>query len=76
MFDRDLSIIQTGNTVARVIPKVTDPECRITTILDPVSKETAAERICVLALYGARASRVVGERRIYCVSPAVALNIQ
>ncbi|KYB27920.1 Soluble guanylate cyclase 88E-like Protein [Tribolium castaneum] len=36
MFDRDLKIVQTGSTVARVIPKVTSAECRVTDILDTV----------------------------------------
>lgn len=38
MFDRELKIVQTGSTVARVIPKVTSPNCRITNILDPVRR--------------------------------------
>jgi hypothetical protein len=36
MFDRDLKIVQTGSTVARVVPKVTSPDCRVTDILDTV----------------------------------------
>lgn len=36
MFDRELIIVQTGTTVARVIPRVNRPGCRITDILDPV----------------------------------------
>lgn len=36
MFDKDLKIVQTGSTVARVIPKVTLADCRITDILDTV----------------------------------------
>lgn len=37
MFDRSLKIKQTGSTVARVIPKVTSPNCKITDILDTVN---------------------------------------
>nr|CAH7729711.1 unnamed protein product [Callosobruchus chinensis] len=36
MFDRDLKIIQTGNTVARVIPIVNSLKCKVTDILDTV----------------------------------------
>ncbi|KRT86480.1 Adenylate and Guanylate cyclase, partial [Oryctes borbonicus] len=36
MFDRSLKILQTGYSVARVIPKVTSPNCKVTDILDPV----------------------------------------
>lgn len=36
MFDRDLRIIQTGSTVARVIPEVMTGNCKITDILDAV----------------------------------------
>lgn len=36
MFDKNLKIVQTGSTVARVIPKVTSPDCKITDILDTV----------------------------------------
>ncbi|XP_017775635.1 PREDICTED: guanylate cyclase soluble subunit beta-1-like [Nicrophorus vespilloides] len=36
MFDRELNIIQTGSTVARVIPKVASMYCKVTDILDPV----------------------------------------
>ncbi|KAI4463959.1 guanylate cyclase soluble subunit beta-2 [Holotrichia oblita] len=36
MFDRSLKIVQTGYSVARVIPKVTSPNCKVTDILDPV----------------------------------------
>lgn len=39
MFDKDMRIVQTGNTVARVIPKVNNPECKITDVLDAVSIE-------------------------------------
>lgn len=38
MFDRNLKIIQTGSSVARVIPRVNRHHCKITDILDPVSK--------------------------------------
>ncbi|KAJ4426480.1 hypothetical protein ANN_27294 [Periplaneta americana] len=37
MFDRELRVVQTGCTVARVIPRVTRPGCRITDILDMVT---------------------------------------
>jgi hypothetical protein len=37
LFDRELRIVQTGSTVARVIPRTTRPGCRITDILDMVS---------------------------------------
>ncbi|KAJ8944007.1 hypothetical protein NQ318_021722 [Aromia moschata] len=36
MFDKDLKIIQTGFTLARVIPKVTSKDCRVGDILDTV----------------------------------------
>ncbi|XP_066257080.1 guanylate cyclase soluble subunit beta-1 isoform X2 [Euwallacea similis] len=36
MFDRDLRIVQTGSTIARVIPKVTEEDSLITDILDPI----------------------------------------
>ncbi|KAG5889162.1 hypothetical protein JTB14_038186 [Gonioctena quinquepunctata] len=36
MFDRDLKIVQTGFSVARVIPKVNALDCKITDILDTV----------------------------------------
>jgi len=36
LFDRELQVVQTGSTVARVIPRVTRPGCRITDILDTV----------------------------------------
>jgi guanylate cyclase soluble subunit beta len=36
LFDRELRIVQTGSTVARVMPRVTRPGCRITDILDTV----------------------------------------
>lgn len=37
MFDKELSIVQTGATVVRVIPRVARNGCKITEILDPVS---------------------------------------
>ncbi|XP_050303265.1 guanylate cyclase soluble subunit beta-1 [Anthonomus grandis grandis] len=36
MFDRNLEIVQTGTTVARVIPKVKENGCLVTDILDPI----------------------------------------
>ncbi|XP_044734835.1 guanylate cyclase soluble subunit beta-1 [Chrysoperla carnea] len=36
MFDRNLTIIQTGSTVERVIPQVTFEDCKITDVLDTV----------------------------------------
>lgn len=36
MFNRQMTIIQTGTTILRVIPKVIDFDCKITDILDPV----------------------------------------
>nr|CAD7403925.1 unnamed protein product [Timema poppensis] len=36
MFDRKLKIVQTGSTVARVMPRVTRPNCKVTDILDTV----------------------------------------
>ncbi|ENN82069.1 hypothetical protein YQE_01553, partial [Dendroctonus ponderosae] len=36
IFDRNLQIVQTGSTVARVIPKVIEDECLVTDILDPI----------------------------------------
>ncbi|KAK5643100.1 hypothetical protein RI129_006945 [Pyrocoelia pectoralis] len=36
MFNREMTIIQTGTTILRVIPKVIDFDCKITDILDPV----------------------------------------
>lgn len=36
LFDRELRVVQTGSTVARVMPRVTRPGCRITDILDTV----------------------------------------
>ncbi|PSN51153.1 Guanylate cyclase soluble subunit beta-1 [Blattella germanica] len=36
LFDRNLRVVQTGSTVARVMPRVTRPGCRITDILDTV----------------------------------------
>lgn len=36
MFDRTLTIVQTGTTVARVMPKVTSDNCKITDVLDTV----------------------------------------
>lgn len=36
MFDRNMNILQTGTTVARVMPKVTNSGCKITDILDTV----------------------------------------
>ncbi|XP_076274489.1 guanylate cyclase soluble subunit beta-1-like [Rhynchophorus ferrugineus] len=35
-FDRNLRIVQTGSTVSRVIPKVTEENCLVTDILDPI----------------------------------------
>lgn len=40
MFDRDLVIVQTGTSVARVMPKVTEEGCKVTDILDPVRTRT------------------------------------
>lgn len=37
MFDKDMRIVQTGNTVARVIPMVNNSDCKIIDILDAVS---------------------------------------
>uniref|UniRef100_A0A6P7F963 guanylate cyclase n=1 Tax=Diabrotica virgifera virgifera TaxID=50390 RepID=A0A6P7F963_DIAVI len=37
MFDAEMKIVQTGFSVARIIPKVSSTGCRITDILDPVS---------------------------------------
>uniref|UniRef100_A0A6P7FFY1 Guanylate cyclase soluble subunit beta-1 n=1 Tax=Diabrotica virgifera virgifera TaxID=50390 RepID=A0A6P7FFY1_DIAVI len=36
MFDAEMKIVQTGFSVARIIPKVSSTGCRITDILDPV----------------------------------------
>jgi guanylate cyclase soluble subunit beta len=36
LFDRELRVVQTGSTVARVMPRVTRPGCRITDVLDAV----------------------------------------
>ncbi|KAJ8895148.1 hypothetical protein PR048_000473 [Dryococelus australis] len=36
MFDRELTIVQTGATVARVLPMATRPGCKVTDILDTV----------------------------------------
>ncbi|CAG9858572.1 unnamed protein product [Phyllotreta striolata] len=36
MFNAEMVIIQTGFSVARIIPKVNSPNCKITDILDPV----------------------------------------
>ncbi|CAG9762829.1 unnamed protein product [Ceutorhynchus assimilis] len=36
MFNRNLEIVQTGSTIARIIPKVTEPECLVTDVLDPI----------------------------------------
>ncbi|XP_060531204.1 guanylate cyclase soluble subunit beta-1 isoform X2 [Cylas formicarius] len=36
MFDRNLKIVQTGSTVARVMPKVIEDNCLVTDILDPI----------------------------------------
>ncbi|KAJ9595190.1 hypothetical protein L9F63_013514, partial [Diploptera punctata] len=36
LFDRELRVVQTGSTVARVMPRVTQPGCRITDIFDTV----------------------------------------
>lgn len=45
MFDRNMNIIQTGTTVARVMPKVTEPNCKITDILDTVRTYSQELRI-------------------------------
>lgn len=36
MFDRGLRIVQTGTTIARVVPKTGSGECLVTDILDTV----------------------------------------
>ncbi|XP_063229104.1 guanylate cyclase soluble subunit beta-1 [Bacillus rossius redtenbacheri] len=36
MFDRRLSVVQTGTTVARVMPQATRPGCKVTDLLDTV----------------------------------------
>ncbi|CAH1174092.1 unnamed protein product [Phaedon cochleariae] len=36
MFDRDMKIVQTGSSVARVIPKANSFKCKITDILDTI----------------------------------------
>ncbi|KDR07449.1 guanylate cyclase soluble subunit beta-1 [Zootermopsis nevadensis] len=36
MFDSDLKVVQTGSTIARVMPRVRRPGCRVTDILDTV----------------------------------------
>ncbi|XP_018330532.1 guanylate cyclase soluble subunit beta-1 [Agrilus planipennis] len=36
MFNRDMKIIQAGNTVTRIMPKVNGNDCKITDVLDPV----------------------------------------
>lgn len=37
MFDRDLKIVQSGSTVARIIPAINSNQCKVTDILDFVS---------------------------------------
>ncbi|XP_077294951.1 guanylate cyclase soluble subunit beta-1-like [Arctopsyche grandis] len=36
MFDRKLRVVQSGRAVARVLPRVTNPSCKITHVLDTV----------------------------------------
>jgi hypothetical protein len=42
-------VVQSGSTVARVIPRVTRPGCRITDILDTVSRSVSVH-MCSCAL--------------------------
>ncbi|XP_046394572.1 guanylate cyclase soluble subunit beta-1 [Ischnura elegans] len=36
LFDRDLRVVQAGATVARILPDVTEPDCKVTDVLEMV----------------------------------------